>query len=137
MESLMEHEDIKRYIYSFGYPEHRIYMKAICQQINTPYDFISQLYREWDGYVALSMTQYLHTRYSSCELHHLYLITKRCNCCTRHSYYKPNLSAIQQNTKTNPNPHYSIIYSTTCSCHCRSLSRQIYNAYWYDYLRLD
>lgn len=136
MESFMEHEDIKRHIYSFGYPKHRIYMKEICKRINTPYDFIYQLNREWDGYDALSMTQYLHTRYSYIELKQLYLITKRCNCCTRHSYYKPNLCAIQLNAKTNPNPHYSI-YSTTCVCHCRSLSRHIYYAYWYDYLQVD
>ena len=27
-------EDIIRHIYSFGYPEHRIYMKQLCKQLN-------------------------------------------------------------------------------------------------------
>lgn len=131
MESLMEHEDIQRYIYSFGYPEHRLYMKAICQQINTPSQCIYELQIELQMECEdVSHIQYLHTKYTSCKLAELFRITKRCNCCTRHSYYKPNLCPVEINAKTNPNPHYSID-SNTCVCDCRSLSRDLYYAYWY------
>lgn len=135
MEQLFENKDIMRLIYSFGYPEHRIYMKKLCYKLDT---VLSNLYiTHWPKKRICNepLSTFLARERTRYELIFMYKAYKKCQCCTRHCYYKPNLTTKNENTKLNPNPYYSNVpngMSKTkfygCKCLCRLYIRHVYTA---------
>lgn len=132
-------DDILRDVYSFGYPNHRVYMKDICAMIETNHDTIhNNLSYAWErnGELDLSggasMSEFIRRHFNRHEILYMFRRYKNCRCCTRHSYYKPDIKCRQHNPKPTHNPHYT--YDSTCSCPCRHMSRHLYSAYsaYYD-----
>lgn len=128
-------DDILRDVYSFGYPNHRVYMKDICTLIGTNHETIhkdlSYLWElngelEWHG--GTSMDKFIKTQFTQTDILHMFHYYKKCRCCTRHSYYKPDIKCRQLNPKPAHNPHYT--RDNTCSCPCRHMSRHLYCAYF-------
>jgi len=124
---IFENEDIMRHIYSFGYPEHRIYMKQLCKEINTDLPDLSN----WkQNRINLEiMSTYLKRTYKRVELIELNHKYNKCRCCTRHSYNKPNLLNRELNLRLRQKPYYENI----CKCNCRHITRHIFKAYWLNF----
>jgi len=131
MDKLFQNEDIMRYIFSFGYPQHRNYMNQVCKDINTNLKCI----KDWpkNRVNHESLCDFIYRTHNDKEIIELYNIYKRCHCCTRHSSYKPNIISKQENNKTYPNHHYNDNQKHECLCNCRHITRQIYASFWYDY----
>jgi hypothetical protein len=143
MNELFENKDILRLIYSFGYPTHRIYMKELSEKINNVLtgnmDPIGWPKNRVHG-EALCTFLYREKTYD--ELICLYNKYKKCQCCTRHCYYKPKLYYLDENHKLEPNPYYTYtnppdgrfmvptIYHH-CTCKCRTHMRHVYMALVY------
>lgn len=118
-------EDIIRHIYSFGYPEHRMYMKQLCKDIhiNGNINPIGWPQNRRNGEALCVFLR----RKTYEELIDLYKTYKQCQCCTRHCYYKPNL--VNEHVKLEPNPYYSYVnLNDVCNCKCRHNLRIVYNA---------
>lgn len=122
-------EDIIRYIFSFGYPQHRTYMKELCKDINTHLKEIKGWRKNRVNHESLC--EYIYRTHNEREIIEVYKNYKSCCCCTRHSFYKPNLFRKEENHKVYPNIHYSV--NNVCVCNCRHITRQIYNSFWMDY----
>ena len=122
-------EDIIRYIYSFGYPQHRTYMNQISKDINIKLKEIKGWPKNRVNHESLC--EYVYRTHNETEIIELYRNYKSCHCCTRHSFYKPKLFSKEENHKVYPNIHYSHNYE--CRCNCRHITRQIYNSFWFDY----
>lgn len=121
-------EDIIRHIYSFGYPEHRIYMKQLCKQLNRVLsgDIHPTGWPE-NRIGGEALCTFLQREKTYEELIDLYYTYKNCKCCTRHSCYKPNLAEMDYNHKLNPNPYYTKKRKYyNCQCQCRVLVRHVY-----------
>lgn len=128
-------DDILRDVYSFGYPNHRVYMKEICQEIELNHETIHKyLSYAWEQngelelYDGNSMSDYIKRQFHRHEIMHMFRYYKKCRCCTRHSHYKPDITRQQRNPKPDHNPHYT--HDTTCLCSCRHMSRHLYSAYF-------
>ena len=119
-------DDIIRYIYSFGYPQHRNYMNQLCKVINTNLKEIKGWQTNRVDHESLCV--YIYRTHHKKEIIELYKNYKSCRCCTRHSFYKPNLFRKEENHKVYPNIHYSNTHE--CLCNCRHITRQIYNSFW-------
>jgi hypothetical protein len=119
-------EDIVRHIYSFGYPEHRLYMKQLCKEINSVLS--GNIYPVgWpeNRIGGEALCTFLQREKTYEELIDLYETYKNCKCCTRHCCYKPKLATMDYNCKLNPNPYYTRKYYK-CNCQCRALMRHVY-----------
>lgn len=130
MEQIMENEDIKRLIYSFGYSEHRCYMKEISTRLNTNLESIKAIidacdYDQDDN----SMSYYIKCRFKKDQMIQMYNQTRRCYCCTRHSNYKPDLLRGDLNSNNSPNDQQEHSYNEECSCYCRHMCRYVYRVY--------
>lgn len=127
----MENEDLKRYIYSFGYPSHRVFMRQICNELNTtltePTEILGWPEESNDGESLCCFVNRTYTKQQIVELFNAY---RWCYCCTRHSYYKPTLFSAEKNDKLDPNPHYT--YQEECQCNCRNTCRHLYVGYWHN-----
>lgn len=125
-------DDIIRDIYSFGYPNHRVYMKDICKRIESNHDTLDKyLSDSWyqnslhDNHNT-PMDIFIKTQFTQTEMVNMFNYYKKCRCCTRHSYYKPDIKRQHFNPKPEYNPHYT--NDTTCLCTCRHMSRHLYSA---------
>ena len=128
MEQLFENKDIMRLIYSFGYAEHRHYMKEMSKSIRVcgNYDPIG-----WpENRVNDEALPTFLKRKSRTELIDLYNRYNKCRCCTRHSYFKPKLFEMRLNPKITPNPYYKTDETTECACVCRHRARLVFIVYW-------
>lgn len=129
--ALMKNDDLKRYIYSFGYCGHRVFMRQICNELNTtltePTEILGWPQESLDGESLCCFVNRTYTKEQIIELFNLY---RYCYCCTRHSYYKPTLFSAKKNDKPDPNPHYT--YQEECSCNCRNTCRHLYVGYWHN-----
>lgn len=137
MEKLFENKDIMRHIYSFGYPEHRNYMKRLSYEMDTNLTGFNITPKDWpkDRRHGESLCSFLAREKSRSELIDMYHMYKNCHCCSRHCYYKPNLYELNENPKLIPNPHYETtptgmckLKFYTCKCNCRSYIRHVYTA---------
>jgi len=75
MEQIMENEDIKRVIYSFGYPEHRFYMKDLSTRLNTNLEPIKEISDAWEydqGEIGNSMSYYIQCRFTKDQMIQMY-----------------------------------------------------------------
>jgi hypothetical protein len=138
MEQVFENADIMRYIYSFGYVGHRTYMKQLSYELDTRLDSFDNL--DPIGWMenrirGESLCEFLHREKTYDELVDLYHMYKNCHCCTRHCHYKPNFYEMDENTKPEPNPHYTTAPNGKskrkyhgCLCKCRVNIRHVYTA---------
>ena len=83
-------DDIIRHIYSFGYAEHRIYMKEMSKSIQVcgDYDPMGWPQNQVNDELLSTFLIRTHTRNEIINLFNTY---KRCKCCTRHACFKPGL----------------------------------------------
>lgn len=126
MEKLFENNDIMRLIYSFGYSEHRHYMKEMSKSIVCEdYDPIGWPEKRVNNESLCTFLK----RKSWIELIDLYNRYNKCHCCTRHSYFKPKLFEMRLNPKIIPNPYYTT-YDKSTECACRHRSRLVFIVYW-------
>lgn len=127
-------DDIIRDIYSFGYPNHRVYMKSVCEMIESNHDPLDKYLSDaWykngqHDHHDTPMSTFIKTQFTQTDILYMFHYYKKCRCCTRHSYYKPDIKYQQQNPKPDYNPHYT--HDDTCSCSCRHMSRHLYSAYF-------
>lgn len=131
MNTLLQNEDIKRNILSFGYTGHRETMKKICRDIQ---------FRHRDAILSNVPKNY---PYSKSDLELLSCMTMRgtltrffqlrlCKCCSRHSHNKPD---IQIRTSPKGTKYLYIVELKdwvpecknlhNCVCSCRSESRYL------------
>jgi len=124
-------DDIIRDIYSFGYPTHRVYMRDICTSIGSNHHIIdNRINAYWNENYQEggSMTLFIKKHFTKRDILYIFHYYKKCRCCTRHSYYKPDIRHQQFNPKPEQTPYY--IHDDTCSCTCRHMSRHLFNAYF-------
>lgn len=126
MEQVWENMDLRRLIYSFGYPQHRNHMNHIARYFrqkkrNTQFN-IRCLRRDFalynsDHHYISSLDQMLPDLLTFEEQYYLLNQMMDCRCCTRHSYGKPVRSMlwIEENMGRGDN--------VECSCWCRHMSR--------------
>ena len=134
MDQVMNNIYLLRIIYSFGYPEHRLYMKRIVDDFkdeqNTREFNMECIMDDWALYYQ---SQYYHSGFDMLlsdlfnrqQQKVLLFQMIKCKCCTRHSHNKPILL------------NDRIIYYPTsikhtkdeCYCHCRHLSRNLWHCY--------
>ena len=81
---VFENKDLVRLIYGFG-PEHRTHMKKVCYSIQYP------IVDRNNGKALLSpVPNYL--KYNIGWVKYVqFFLKKRCHCCSRHCYKKPNI----------------------------------------------
>lgn len=143
MNELFENEDIMRHIYSFGYTEHRTYMKELSEKINTVLtgnmEPIGWPHNRVNGE---ALCTFLYRENTRDELICLYNKYNNCKCCTRHCCFKPKLYDFDANPKLEPNPYYTytnppdgLMVPTKyhhCMCKCRTHLRHVYMALVYN-----
>ena len=125
-------DDIIRDIYSFGYPNHRVYMRNTCDSISSTHHPIQEVIQDaWDEEGGGEcMSEIIKSQFIPTDILYMFHYYKKCRCCTRHSYYKPDIKCQQFNPKPNYNPHYNRDYTDECACVCRHMSRHLYSAYY-------
>ena len=105
-------EDLKRHIFSFGYPEHRTLMRGLIQELQLDMSLfpdhgsITDQVGSYDVLEQLKWFDYLN----------------RCRCCSRHSHYKPYILGCEGIYPVNMGkiPEGNVI---ECKCPCRSFAR--------------
>ena len=105
-------EDLKRHIFSFGYPDHRVLMRDVSRELQVdmstfPYsESITGLVESFPITEQLKWFDYLN----------------RCRCCSRHSHYKPYLDGRGGIYPVNMGriPEGNVV---ECNCPCRSFAR--------------
>lgn len=116
-------EDLKRHIFSFGYPEHREFTKSL-NLLTVNCDPFIKIYETESGHRCIH--EYIIEEYSETEMIEWMVYFNSCRCCTRHSHYKPYLSADGVNIPMNPRNEMN-----DCKCSCRSLARDFARAILY------
>lgn len=106
-------EDLKRHIFSFGYPEHIAFTKSLTESLKVDCSPFQERYWAQDRHLS----QYLE-EFTEVELMNYMHYFNRCKCCTRHSHYKPYVGFDRIHVKIAPNA-----YRGACECPCRSLAR--------------
>ena len=114
--SVFANEDLKRHIFSFGYPEHIEFTKSLTEILTIDCKPFIERFNEDRG--DRCIRQYLQEEYTPNELVLWINYFARCRCCTRHCHDKPFVCKNQ------------IIYTPEgdvtdreCKCHCRCLAR--------------
>ena len=114
-QTVFANEDLKRHIFSFGYPEHIKFTKSLTDILKVnPWSFYHTYYEDRKD---RCIRAYLTEEFTSKELTEWVNYFARCRCCTRHSHDKPyvNKRGIAYTPKTNT--------TDECDCPCRSLGR--------------
>ena len=91
-QAVLASEDLKRHIYSFGYPGHRQHMRNLCKELT--HQTVSA-----NGFELLTRVPYQWFKQSvqdkACEsiMNELkwFYVLNRCRCCSRHSHHKPTI----------------------------------------------
>jgi hypothetical protein len=134
MEQVMNNLDIIRLIYSFGYPNHRIYMKQIVdtfkdEQANREFN-MECIIDDWNlyhqsKYYLSSMNILLSDLFNRSQQTILLVQMIKCKCCTRHCHNKPFI--LNGNIIYKPNRIKYTMYD--CNCNCRHISRELFKCY--------
>ena len=110
-------EDLKRHIFSFGYPEHIEFTKSLTKILKVDCDRFDETF--WKNTRGRPMGTYLKDEFTEAERMDWMHYFNRCKCCTRHSHYKPYVDEdcvkIISNSSTNRDD--------LCQCMCRHLAR--------------
>lgn len=124
-------EDLKRHIFSFGYPEHREFMKSLKKILHVDCKPFMRRYARNHNWRV--MNQYILHEYTETEILRYIHYYNRCRCCTRHSHFKPILKNVDGMIHIYENdnniPGHVMIRDHSCQCHCRYLMRQMTDAY--------
>jgi len=125
LNQILEKEDLKRLIYSFGTVEHRIFMREFC---NTR-GYHDELIRRND--LVSPIPKRYQEIYHPNEMVIVYLTRfyqlRRCFCCSRHSHRKPNIVLLEDGLKYVENDE-QVPEDTNhfdCRCACRHLMRKL------------
>tara|TARA_B110000114_G_C15037965_1_gene375782 strand:+ start:683 stop:1159 length:477 start_codon:yes stop_codon:yes gene_type:complete len=133
MDKVVNNLDLIRYIYSFGYPEHRFYMKMIIFHIknkkNKMIHNIDCILRDWEFYESslyygAIYDLFLHKLLNKQTQFKLIKQLGKCCCCNRHCQNKPKV-VDNEIVYHYDNKHYDI--DKECNCNCRILSRDLYH----------
>jgi hypothetical protein len=117
--TVFSNEDLKRHIFSFGYPEHREFVHSLKETLQVDCDRFQNMFMNHSGDGCMS--QYLLEEFTEAEMIEWMDYFNRCKCCTRHSHYKPFICAKGANV---PDRHTTVdYYYSDCSCACRHLAR--------------
>ena len=119
-------EDIQRHIFSFGYVEHRKYMKHLCEKLERGKVLqhnIDILVNEFNDGDNPSLSHLL-KKVDTDILDKLFNQCVRCNCCTKHCNKRPIYIGGKTLSCTEN-------YDVGCYCKCRQLSRFIQRSYDY------
>jgi hypothetical protein len=111
-------EDLKRHIFSFGYPEHIEFTKSLVKHLKVDCRPFQEKF--WRISWGRPLRTYLIEEFTEDERFDLIHYFNRCRCCTRHSHYKPYVDAFGAKIVSNSNAHAT---SDLCGCPCRHLSR--------------
>jgi hypothetical protein len=125
MEQVFANVDLKRHIFSFGYPEHREFMCSIKESLKIDCEPFVQMYGQ--NHNERDMIQYIMEEYTEPEMLSSIRYFNRCRCCTRHSF-KPFIKVVDGVTHVFNDSH-NINLIKDCHCSCRHISRQIVNAF--------
>ena len=119
-------EDLKRLIFSFGYPEHREFTTSLAESLTVnPSPFEDRFLEDRQD---RPLYDYLVEEYSPQELILWTNYFARCRCCTRHSHDKPCF--VNQEivfTKRAPTKIYE------CDCTCRHFARNCVKAFTHEW----
>jgi len=124
---VFDYQDLVRLIYSFGFPEHRLHTKKVCNQL------LYHHYRRTDKPLAkdlLSPVPNLMKHHRDWNLYVDFFVYKRCMCCSRHSHRKPSIS-LEEGTIVfdwgNETMVPEAMDRNDCDCECRHNCRRIIN----------
>ena len=135
MNQVMNNVDLLRLIFSFGYSNHRQYMREIVNEFKSDDDNrkfnMECIMDDWTLYVE---SQYYHSGinmfladlFNNQQQKSLLTQMIKCKCCTRHAHNKPimlndRFIYYETSIKYTKDPH--------CDCHCRHLSRNLWFCY--------
>lgn len=119
--TVFANEDLKRHIFSFGYPEHIEFTKSLTDILKVDSRrFYDRYYEDRDD---RCIHDYLVDEFTPNELIDWMNYFARCRCCTRHSHDKPRATN-QGIVYTHRATTY---YDCDCPCPCRSLGRNCAN----------
>jgi hypothetical protein len=115
-------EDLKRHIFSFGYPEHAEFTKSLKEVLKV--DSLQFYHRYYEDRYDRCIYDYLMDEFTSKEIVEWTNYFARCRCCTRHSHDKPYIrnGVVIYTPKIQSNVH-------KCECPCRSLGRNCARVY--------
>lgn len=121
--------ELKRIIYSFGYPAHRTYTKHICFIINKKKEILNYnielVNSDIESFRMAGIEEIIElliiSIYDS-KKHKLFNQCIKCYCCTKHCNKRPKNIFTDELT-------YTENYNTTCNCSCRSFARLMKNIY--------
>ena len=114
-------EDLKRHIFSFGYPEHVDFTKSLKEVLKV--DSFQFYHRYYEDRCDRCIYDYLMDEFTPKEIVEWTNYFARCRCCTRHSHDKPYIrNGVVIYTQ-------KITSSDECECPCRSLGRNCARVY--------
>ncbi len=122
---VFENQDLVRLIYSFGFPEHRLHTKKVCNQL------LNRHYHRTDRSLAkdlLSPLPNMMKHHKEWKLYVGFFIYRRCRCCSRHSHRKPNISLEEGTIVFDWGNHTMVpeaMDRNDCDCECRHRCRRI------------
>lgn len=115
-QTVFANEDLKRLIFSFGYPEHIEFTKSLTDILKVDsYQFADRYYENQND---RCLYDYIVEEFTSKELIEWINYFARCHCCTRHSHDKPRV--IKRDIVFTPRINTT---DYECECPCRSLGR--------------
>ena len=122
---VFDNQDLVRLIYSFGFPEHRLHTKKVCNRL------LYHHYCRTDKPLAkdlLSPVPNLMKHHREWKLYVEFFVYKRCMCCSRHSHRKPSIY-LEEGTIVfdwgNETVVPEAIDRNDCDCVCRHKCRRI------------
>jgi hypothetical protein len=134
-EQVFASEDLKRHIFSFGYPGHRNHMNALCKEVR--HETVSRYGKELLTSVPRYYFQCLGKREDILNDLLLFFRCNRCQCCSRHCHRKPAIIIdhphgfmfLEGEEKRVPEDKFVDL----CDCYCRRNMRRMVQDYS-DYL---
>ena len=127
--TVFANEDLKRNIFSFGYPEHREFMKSLTESLKVDCMPFIRMYKE--NCNDRCMGKYILDEYTESEILSSIHYFNRCRCCTRHSHYQPRFEIVDGITAIYMDTHYTHYnnHKNVCECRCQTIARHMINAY--------
>lgn len=125
--------DVIRLICSFGYPEHKTYMKEVCAEVRHQLSVLNHnmglLQKEKLKMILPTGTQWF-LKYEADKnvLHDFFQQCIRCCCCSKHCNNRPT-NYLTDEVSVGEN----FSSGEPCHCKCRSISRDIKRALYENY----
>lgn len=124
LKQILEKEDLKRLIYSFGTVEHRLFMREFCKTRG----YISGHNQDHLTYVGNDLVSPIPRLYQGEAIVLDYLERFLCQCCSRHAHRKPSI-LLQENQLIYVDNEGERCPEDTnhfdCECCCRHIMRRL------------